>query len=301
MTHKRQFTLIELLVVIAIIAILAAMLLPALSGARAAAKSASCTNNLKNQAVHVLIYTNDNTGFFPSSYVYKNGTGSGNGYIHWSGMVMNQNPEDGWFDDKSFSCPSLVPDNWGGSGGYWPTKKELDCQAMYTAYTANAIFMPRFKYTTGGGLTDQLTKIHLVPITQAMAPSNEILIAEYTEKAALIQGSSVGGGDAIKTHRPTHGLAAWDTDSSGAALLNPNGVNGISYDQAMAEINSTSPSENGVHIRYVGHDRHNKRANYAFVDGHVETLTLQQTLDPENYLWGKKAYSATGSPVINPQ
>lgn len=59
------FTLIELLVVVAVIGILAGILLPALSKAREKANRTACTSNLKQIALAISLYTDDNEGSLP--------------------------------------------------------------------------------------------------------------------------------------------------------------------------------------------------------------------------------------------
>ena len=59
------FTLIELLTVIAIIGILAAVLLPALSRAKASGRSTACLNNLHQTGLALQIYLQDNENHLP--------------------------------------------------------------------------------------------------------------------------------------------------------------------------------------------------------------------------------------------
>jgi hypothetical protein len=75
---KQKFTLVEMLVVLTIIMVLVSFLLPALKKTIYTSKKSVCAMNMKNQALGLFSYADDNYDFYPRSSVgwrYGGGTG----------------------------------------------------------------------------------------------------------------------------------------------------------------------------------------------------------------------------------
>lgn len=83
------FTLIELLVVIAIIGILSAMLLPALSKAKAKGRLAHCLGNLRQVGIAEMLYRGDNNGYFvPNHGDVRGPSATAQGLQTWANGFM---------------------------------------------------------------------------------------------------------------------------------------------------------------------------------------------------------------------
>ncbi|MDD5598606.1 MAG: DUF1559 domain-containing protein [Victivallaceae bacterium] len=113
--NAADFTIVELLVVIAIIAILASMLLPALNRARGAARSISCTNNLKQINYATVMYMADYQDYFPPTLGVW-------GWFNWAVRLLPYHGNEGLHDKggdgsltyatqiKAFHCPEFPND-----------------------------------------------------------------------------------------------------------------------------------------------------------------------------------------------
>ena len=112
--HRRDgFTLIELLVVIGIIAILIGLLLPAVQGAREAARRSSCQNNIRQIGLAIHGYL-DTHLCFPPSYVREDHRPARFfSLVSVQGRVMPYLDLESLYNGINFSCSTIPEPKFG--------------------------------------------------------------------------------------------------------------------------------------------------------------------------------------------
>jgi len=240
MKQERAFTLIELLVVIAIIAILAALLLPALSKAKARAKATQCVNNLKQINLTTKLYLDDNDGVMIPLWVQQGAPG----WASWTYNAANfivEYPDFLWWPDKLrldgnapaskiFSCPALTQPATSGGGGSTSTRHSLGLGMNYPEY---------------GWIATQQGFPHPV---YTKSKENQV-----TVPSASINFADAGG---ISNPNETNADRWQEVPATGCAYFR---VPSDSYYSSLRGDSRSVP-------------RHSGRVNAAFFDGHVASV-----------------------------
>jgi prepilin-type N-terminal cleavage/methylation domain-containing protein/prepilin-type processing-associated H-X9-DG protein len=128
------FTLVELLTVIVIIGVLAAVLLPALSRAKAQGHSTVCKNNLSQTGRAMAMYIADDN-------IYPPAMGGGPPFRTWADRLAPYNPLN--WTNVSWHCPTYIAN--GGIFNWQPPPPGGGGFGAWTSYSYNAFGMSGYQ------------------------------------------------------------------------------------------------------------------------------------------------------------
>ena len=233
-TPSCGFTLIELLVVIAVIAILAGLLLPALSEAKAKARSIECLNRQKQLASAFQMYVDDQEeGMIPRE-----------GYERTGEVVMNSWPQ---------VSGRALPGGGRDTDDIWynalPKTMELTAAYAYSSPTRRGEFYDRniFIQCPSAKFPAQAYRFTYQFAIFSLAMNSHLIRAGEGPTIKFV---------AIESHKPEATVLFLDNLLEGEKVVDPAQEN-TSLGQPSSFADRFSP-------------RHSKGGNLAFADGHVQ-------------------------------
>ena len=297
---RRGFTLIELLVVIAIIALLVGILLPALAGAREAARGVACQVHERGLGVAMAAYDADNKGWIPGPNTSGSDLQQGRPYLAGAGTPMQ---------DWDFVSP-LVGDSMN-----FPTDPLLKfqeicmtrfrCPSNTVRYTRRFAGPPLPMETSG---QQPFTLSYLTPAYFQMYPTNVTSVnGRSVEFAPAGEAVEVSRSYVPRTDRlgssPSKKIFAFE----GARYFDP-AINGFDYTTSSNGTGLTSSPQGNFLSRgnaFLGSGenylregpgnmtasailkkislRHSQRMNAVMFDGHAEALDNIESANPALY------------------
>ncbi len=256
------FTLVELLVVIGIIAVLISILLPALGKARAQANTVKCQSNLKQLVIAAQMFAGEHQQYLP--HPENNGAAKMRG---WNVRVSQrwEWDEPAWSWDqalikymqkssKALLCPADPGETlrFPSSNTYWRVSDQPYLNDIPSSYRMNGCNL----MYEGANVNDYNSRIETPPKLSQLKPSSKaILFADG-------QGS-------LQDQVTVQNLRTYVTNKSADLEVNiqQNNPWNLAFRRHSRNLSNTMSADamkKGL-------------ANYAFADGHVETLTFNET------------------------
>ncbi len=309
-TTRSGFTLIELLVVVAIIAILVGILLPALGRARQSSRAMQCASNVRQIAAALTNYSADYRFLYPPTLAFAPDPSNGKFNMHWydigrigqylpefdTSNLNPDNPENNTLGGGQMVCPehanggrSYTMNFWASSGTSWRSSGANGIRAFRPGENpddpSEADRGRAFNATVGNA-----PKMLLMAEAWGLFPSQpkpgDTTLSEETTWFSVsnvgrvgFPGERFGGGEGIID----------GGEFPGPWLNRAVEMGGLTRDTVKT---------------YVPLNRHGGakdlpfspggRANFTFVDGHVEQLTQSDLIDIETgvskgtVLWSPK-------------
>ncbi len=307
---NRAFTLIELLVVIAIIAILAAILLPALASAKIRAQRMQCANQIKQIALGINVFTGDHDETFPpaawaTSSIQVTWDTLVYSYIGGGGGLSPDDMDVGTYSDpdgepvpgiarglKVLACPADTFPKYAWGSSMQLGVKSYEMVACSTGYQNDSQGHPLIQRDPKYGLP-------------SVNDPNFLGVGIYWAGSGNAANWSSSGFPVSVVHDPAGTImlaedassAGWEGNVWPCCCCGPLTTDGTSggwgnlYQTDMAApMDSTKLSTGAYSEGQLLYNAHRSRFNYAFHDGHVEALKIEDT-----------AGSAKGPPLVRLQ
>lgn len=251
--QSNAFSLVEILVSVAILSILMTLLVPSWQAYQKMALSTHCASNLRQLGTAFFTYAAENNGQLPPGYANPGIPGQTMGERVWYQYLM-------FHDVRLYKGDGVLPNpNWSWSPGDGGNQKDVltiyNCPA--NPYRLGRWETPSYAYSRGFGTFGDANGYPFNPTRLAAIeqPSQTILLVDAGER--YLNGQSPQNGPPM-------------------SLCYISGYNDSTF----------------YWQRSVNFDVHGGRANFLFVDGHVETLNHSEvqergSLSPPTLLWSR--------------